>query len=152
VRVPKVNRLIVVTIKSTARRTRQTLEPLIGALGNPAVELEEDLYAASAEALLDRLHAVPARFSSVMPVGHNPGFQELALRLSKPGKKRAALEAKFPSASLATINPPRHPGEGSPLTAGLTGCSTPSHLPHDSARGGKLKTADHAPFDDRRDR
>ena len=114
---------------STARRTRQTLEPLIGPLGNPTVELEEDLYAAPAEALLDRLHGVPATASSVMLIGHNPGLQELALRLTRPGPKRAALEAKFPTGALATINPTATSwGKLAPHSARVTRYLTPRQL------------------------
>lgn len=89
---------------STARRARQTLEPLIAALGDPTIELEDALYGAPAEALLDRLHSVPDSFTSVMVIGHNPGLQELALQLTRPRKKRRALEAKFPTGALATIS------------------------------------------------
>jgi phosphohistidine phosphatase len=122
---------------STARRTRQTLEPLIEALGNPTVKVEEDLYAASAEALLDRLHAVPARFDSVMLIGHNPGLQELALQLTMPGKKRAALEAKFPTGALATINAAKAPWTKlARRSARLTAYVTPRHLANESAPGG----------------
>jgi len=116
---------------SPAMRTRQTLEPLIGALGNPPVEFERDLYAAPAQALLDRLHAVPDAFTSVMLIGHNPGLQELAVRLTKPGKKRATLEAKFPTGALATIslNAPAW-GKLAPHSAQLTRNITPRQLPH----------------------
>ena len=114
---------------STARRTRQTLEPLIGPLGNPKVELEEDLYAAPVEALLDRLHAVPPQVTSVMLIGHNPGLQELALELTRPGPKRAALEAKFPTGALATINPTAASwGKLAPHSARLSRYITPRHL------------------------
>jgi phosphohistidine phosphatase len=111
---------------STARRTRQTLEPLIGPLGNPPVELEEDLYGAPLEALLDRLHAVPATVSSVMLIGHNPGLQELAVKLTRPGPKRPALEAKFPTGALATISSTAKSwGELAPHSARLSRYITP---------------------------
>jgi phosphohistidine phosphatase len=115
---------------STATRTRETLEPLIGALGNARVELEEGLYGASAEALLDRLRAVPDPVTSVMLIGHNPGLQELALRLTRPGKRRTALEAKFPTAALATIEPTMTSWRKLvPSSSRLSGYSTPRQRP-----------------------
>ena len=119
---------------STSTRTRETLEPLIGALGNARVEFEEDLYGASAEALLDRLRSVPDAITSVMLIGHNPGLQELALRLTRPGKKRAALEAKFPTAALATIEPTTTSWRKLvPSGSRLSGYTTPSKRPRRSS-------------------
>jgi len=43
---------------STARRARETLDRIEPALGGAAVEVEPDLYAASATALLQRLRSV----------------------------------------------------------------------------------------------
>ena len=115
---------------STATRTRETLELLIAALGNARVELEEGLYGASVEALLDRLRAVPDAVASVMLIGHNPGLQELALRLTKPGKRRAALEAKFPTAALATIQPTTTSWRKlDPSSSRLSGYTTPRQRP-----------------------
>ena len=88
---------------SSARRTRETLELLEPALGAATVSLEAELYAAWAGALLERLHAVPETVASVMLIGHNPGLQELALELVSAGDELARLEAKFPTAALATL-------------------------------------------------
>lgn len=60
---------------STARRARETLDRIQSALGAPTVEVEDDVYAASADALLQRLRRVPDTFASVMLIGHNPGLQ-----------------------------------------------------------------------------
>jgi len=115
---------------STAARTRETLEAVSGALGGARIELEEGLYGASAEALLDRLAAVPDTVNSVMLIGHNPGLQALALRLTKPGKKRALLEAKFPTAALAIIEPPTTSWRKLvPSSSRLSGYTTPRRLP-----------------------
>ena len=91
---------------STARRTRETLELLRTGLEHSEMRLDSDLYGASATALLDRLHEVPEQVSSVMLIGHNPGLQELAVWLTQPNKRRRSLEAKFPTAALATITLP----------------------------------------------
>lgn len=89
---------------SSARRTRETLELVQSALGSAVrIALEEELYAASADELLHRLRAVPEATASVLLIGHNPGLQELALVLASAGADLARLEAKFPTAALATL-------------------------------------------------
>jgi phosphohistidine phosphatase len=88
---------------STARRARETLDRIQSALGAPTVELEDDLYAASADALLQRLRRVPDTLASVMLIGHNPGLQELALDLARPAPALSELARKFPTAALATL-------------------------------------------------
>jgi phosphohistidine phosphatase len=92
---------------STARRARDTLERIEPALGKPDVKIEPELYAASANELLDRLRSVPDAVGSVLVIGHNPGLQDLALDLARPAPKRRELEAKFPTASLATLAFPK---------------------------------------------
>ena len=88
---------------STARRARETLERIQPALGAATVELEPDLYSASADALLERLRRVPDTVASVMLIGHNPGLQELALDLARPASAARELAAKYPTAALATL-------------------------------------------------
>ncbi len=88
---------------STARRARDTLEPIEPALGSPAVLVERDLYAASAPALLERLRSVPDSVESVMLIGHNPGLQDLALDLARPSPTARELATKYPTATLATL-------------------------------------------------
>jgi phosphohistidine phosphatase len=90
---------------STARRARDTLEPLRQRLPrDAAVGFERALYLASAEALLARLRRIAEDQEAVLLVGHNPGLQELALALAGrrgPGAARARLRAKFPTGALA---------------------------------------------------
>ena len=89
---------------STAERTRETLELIRPALGaSSKVKLEAKLYAASSDELLERIRAVPESVASVMLIGHNPGLQDLALLLATAGAERERLEAKFPTAALATL-------------------------------------------------
>jgi phosphohistidine phosphatase len=91
---------------STARRARETLERIQPALGTATVELEPDLYAASADALLQRLRRVPDPVASVMLIGHNPGLQDLALDLARSPGTVTELATKFPTAALATLEVP----------------------------------------------
>jgi phosphohistidine phosphatase len=88
---------------STARRARETLDRIEPALATSAIEVEPDLYAASAPALLERLRSVPDSVESVMVIGHNPGLQELALELARAGPAASDLAAKYPTAALATL-------------------------------------------------
>ena len=88
---------------STSRRTRETLELVGPALDAATVSLESELYAASAETLLERLHAVPEGVGSVMLIGHNPGLEDLALLVASDGPELGRLETKFPTAALATL-------------------------------------------------
>jgi phosphohistidine phosphatase len=91
---------------STSRRTRETLELLRPALDAATVSLEPELYAASADTLLERLHAVPGEVASVMLIGHNPGLEDLARLLASDGPELGRLETKFPTAALATLTLP----------------------------------------------
>jgi phosphohistidine phosphatase len=88
---------------SSARRARETLDRIEPALGTPVVRVEGDLYAASAQALLERLRGVPETVESVMLIGHNPGLQDLALDLAQPSPTAHELGAKYPTAALATL-------------------------------------------------
>jgi len=90
---------------SSAERTRETLELLRSALGaTPKVRLEEELYAASSDELLERIRAVPEAVASLMLIGHNPGLHQLALVLASTGAELDRLEAKFPTGALATLS------------------------------------------------
>ena len=91
---------------STSRRTRETLELVRPALDAATVSLEPELYAASADTLLERLHAVPGEVASVMLIGHNPGLEDLARFLASGGPELGRLETKFPTAALATLTFP----------------------------------------------
>jgi phosphohistidine phosphatase len=83
---------------SSARRARETLE-LVQPLGE--VQIEPELYAASAQQLLERVHRVPDDADAVMLIGHNPALEDLAIGLARQGTE---LEGqKFPTGALATL-------------------------------------------------
>lgn len=88
---------------SSAARTRETVELMRPALGGSTVMLEQELYAASTDELLARIRLVPDPVASVMLIGHNPGLHQLALALASAGDELERLEAKFPTAALATL-------------------------------------------------
>jgi phosphohistidine phosphatase len=88
---------------SSATRARETLQRVIPALDASDVSIEDELYGASSEGLLQRLREVPGDLESVMLVGHQPAIQELALDLAGDGAELARLRAKFPTGALATL-------------------------------------------------
>jgi phosphohistidine phosphatase len=83
---------------SSARRARETLD-LIAVSGE--IQIERELYGASADQLLERLRRVPDEVASVMLIGHNPAVQDLAVSLVE-GSELAAR--KFPTGALATLS------------------------------------------------
>ena len=85
-------------ICSSALRARETLE-LVGPPGE--VRIEPQLYGASAEQLLKRVRQLPEKVDTVMLVGHNPGIQELAVRLA--GEDAGLAGQKFPTGALSTL-------------------------------------------------
>jgi phosphohistidine phosphatase len=114
---------------STALRTRETLDRIEPALGTPAIRVEGELYGASADALLERLRSVPDAVGSVMLIGHNPGLQELALVLARRSDTVGELEAKYPTAALATLTlPVASWRELGPATAELVALVRPRDL------------------------
>lgn len=113
---------------SPAARTRETLELLRPALGASTVKFEEELYAASWDELLARVRLVPDSTDSVMLIGHNPGLHELALTLASAGDERERLEAKFPTAGLATLALPKGWSRLAPAEATLAAYVTPKQL------------------------
>jgi phosphohistidine phosphatase len=124
---------------SSARRTRETLEG-IAVAGEHVIE--PDLYSASTADVLERLLRVPEGTGSVMLVGHNPTVQMLVLRLAAHGStdgggsKRAAVQRKFPTGSLATLE---FEGAWGELVAGcarLVEFVTPKELNSASGAGG----------------
>lgn len=93
---------------STAVRTRQALEILgeAAAWADDATEIryEDRLYLASPADIRNVVSAANA-FSGVMVVGHNPGLQDFALELAKPGNERVELlRDKFPTGALAVLD------------------------------------------------
>lgn len=90
---------------STAVRTRQTLDLVLPDIGAAAAEVQFDdrLYHALPDDLLDAIHHGAGSARHVLLIGHNPGLEVLALRLTKDGPRDAiqAMTAKFPTAAAA---------------------------------------------------
>jgi len=94
---------------SPSLRTRETIELVENQLGSGlSIEFEAELYLASDRDLLDRIKATPNDVASLMLVGHNPGFEQLALALAVRGDAGALekLKEKFPTGALAELTSP----------------------------------------------
>jgi len=83
---------------SSARRARETLD-LVAPCGE--IQIERELYSASADQLLERLRRVPDEVAAVMLIGHNPAIHDLAVSLVAGASELAAR--KFPTGALATL-------------------------------------------------
>ncbi len=92
---------------SSAARTRETLQR-IGAEMDwmPSVEFIDMLYLAPIRVVLREIAARGGSAPSLMVVGHNPGLEELAERLT--GERlielRTDMARKFPTGALATLS------------------------------------------------
>jgi phosphohistidine phosphatase len=93
---------------STAARARESLAPLMGVLGSVPVAFRDQLYMIDADELLAFVKALPDTADSVLLVGHNPTYYELALRLigKAPGQTDAwnNLKEKFNTGALCSIS------------------------------------------------
>jgi len=92
---------------SSAARAKATYNGVANAFADKSeVSFERGLYLAGAKSLLARLQEVGAEKSSVMMIGHNPGFEMLALALAGTTKSDAVdrMRVKFPTLALATFD------------------------------------------------
>src|SRR5205085_10025020 len=98
---------------SPATRTRQTLELVRpGLKAGVEVLIEDGLYGASADQLLERVRRLPDRVGSALVIGHNPGLQELAVLLARGGPLRERARAAFPTAAFAALAFESSPDDG----------------------------------------
>ena len=114
---------------SSAVRARETLQRMLPDLGAPEVWFEVALYAASAETLLARVHALPGEIDEAMVVGHNPGVMDLVLLLAAPGPLRDRAADNVPTGALAVLEIDVAAwGDAAPAAASLTRFVSPREL------------------------
>jgi phosphohistidine phosphatase len=89
---------VALVLCSSARRAHETLD-LVAPPGE--IQIERELYGASARELLERLRRVSDEADAVMLIGHEPAMRELAVGLIGAGSELAGR--KFPTAALATL-------------------------------------------------
>ncbi len=90
-------------LASPARRVVETLEEVEAVFGPLHASYDERIYLASIETLLDVVHEADRSAERLLLVGHNPGFERLALLLTGPGALRGEVEVKYPTGTLAEI-------------------------------------------------
>lgn len=96
-----------VALVSPAARTRDTWAAAEAAFPGAKVSFGEDLYHADSADVRRCAEAAGAKVGTVMVVGHNPGLQELTVRLLMEGHAPPSLIAKaqsrFPPAAAAVF-------------------------------------------------
>jgi phosphohistidine phosphatase len=106
---------------SPAARTRETWELACEALPEGEVRFAPGLYNAEAGAIRRLAETEGAGRGTVVVVGHNPGLQELALRMmiegSAPATDLLRVQRKFPPAAIAIFT---FDAGGRPVADGLS--------------------------------
>lgn len=118
---------------SPARRTRQTLEGIAGAVKGVPVRVEEGIYFAGELAVLGLLRSLPEGCGSVLVIGHNPTFEELAMELLDPDADHdpslRRMASKYPTGALATLEGPASWSELEPGRCRLVSFVRPKDVP-----------------------
>lgn len=92
---------------SPARRTRETLAPLLTQLADPdVVAIVDDLYEPAAGDYRKLISTHGGSAQRLLVIGHNPAIQTTALNLVGSGDEILSnqLSAKFPTGALAVID------------------------------------------------
>jgi phosphohistidine phosphatase len=92
---------------SPARRTRETWAGVAdGLAGKPRTEFVEQIYGAETADLLTVVREVDPDVESLLLIGHNPGFGDLAYDLAGDGDPPAVarLREGYPTAGFATFS------------------------------------------------
>lgn len=116
---------------STAARAHQTVVLIRPSLGKDVkISFEDELYAADATVLLDRLRQLDESTQTVLLVAHSPGLEQLALDLAADGNPQPLelMRQKFPTGALATITTESPWSELGPRTGYLEAFVTPRAL------------------------
>jgi phosphohistidine phosphatase len=94
---------------SSSARTRATFDLMFPDPDTrPRLKVESALYLADEAALMDRIHRLPARVSTVLLIAHNPAMHNLAMSLIGVGNAelRTRLRRKYPTGALASFDFP----------------------------------------------
>lgn len=84
-------------VSSSAKRAHKTAELVIEASGYEGeLRLDDELYAADPEGILDALQSLADDYERVMVIGHNPGLEELLELLTGEWQR-------LPTAALAQV-------------------------------------------------
>lgn len=94
---------------SPAQRAKETVERFErGYESLPELSFEPRLYMCSTGTLIDVINNLPDEAQTVMIVGHNPGFHDIVLRMTKPNGDglREKVGANYPTGAFALIDFP----------------------------------------------
>lgn len=94
-------------VVSTARRAEETWELARPAFAQVVAQRHERrIYEASAPSILEVIRETDPRVTTLLLVGHNPGFHDLALGLVGGGRREdlARLRQKYPTAGLVVLD------------------------------------------------
>lgn len=109
-----------VTVVSPAARAKDTWDAACAAFPNAETRFDPDLYHAESGTIRQVARAAGDGRATVMVVGHNPGLQELTVRLLVEGDAPPSLVARaqrsFPTAAAAVF---LFDGAGRPQFDGL---------------------------------
>ena len=96
-----------VVLVSPAARTRETWAAAETSFPKAKMRVEDDLYHADSESIRQVAAEAGQRAGTVMIVGHNPGLQELAVKLLQEGAAPPSLIGRaarhFPTAAAAVF-------------------------------------------------
>ncbi|HEX7872585.1 MAG TPA: histidine phosphatase family protein [Sphingobium sp.] len=94
-------------VASPAVRVTETLDHFLEAYGRSVdTRWDRRIYLASSATLLDVLRDLPEELGTILMVGHNPGLEDLVLDTvpdTSADALREAVEAKYPTAAVATL-------------------------------------------------
>ena len=93
-------------LSSPSVRTRETAAKVMLALqAEVPLEFRSVLYLADPKTIMEQVRGAPDTVKTLLVIGHNPGMQLAALKLSAgdPAGRRDDIEDKFPTAALAVI-------------------------------------------------
>ncbi|WP_248308537.1 histidine phosphatase family protein [Bosea sp. 124] len=92
---------------SPARRTQETWDLVSPMLAEkPGIQHEPRIYEAKAQRLLEVVQETAPSVRTLLMIGHNPGFEDLAALLSGHGDRYAAarMAQKYPTCGLAVLD------------------------------------------------
>jgi len=95
-----------IVLVSPSLRTRETWECVADLLSSSRVVLEDSLYDALPEEIIAAIDSVAGDAETVMVVAHNPGLQEVAVRLLGEGESPDTdlIATGFPTATVAVLD------------------------------------------------
>ncbi|TIT25093.1 MAG: histidine phosphatase family protein [Mesorhizobium sp.] len=117
------------TLCSSARRARQTLESLAGHTDTGRVLFLDTLYSDDAAAYLAAIRQ-NGGLDALLVIGHNPMIEDLAMALSGDGEEtaRAMLNHGFPASALAAVRFNGSLAEAAPGAGYLEAFLTPADI------------------------